>query len=119
MSLLLVVGAAAAAGGPDRGTGPSRTQPRRESGRERGGDKPYESRKRGAGRGEGGKGVESGKRWCDGGVAMAMLDSDAIWGCGGAEGGSRFDSTVYQRYSFSSLSLSLSFPALLSPSLSL
>jgi hypothetical protein len=28
-------------------------------------------------------------------------------GCGGAEGGSRFDSTVYQRYSFSSLSLSL------------
>ena len=70
MSLLLV-GAAAAAGGP----GPNRTQPRRESGRERGGDKPYESRKR-SGRGE----VEGSGEWK--GVAMAMRGSDSDMGMG-------------------------------------
>jgi len=77
----------------------------RESGRERGGDKPYESRKREAMRaGEG-----EGREWS--GKGMAMLGSDSDMGV--AEGRARFDSirfdsTVYQRYSFSSLSLSLS-----------
>jgi len=52
------------------------------------------------GRGRGGSGVERGWRcW----VPIP------IWGWRrGGEGSIRFDSTVYQRYSFSSLSLSLS-----------
>jgi hypothetical protein len=73
MSLLLV---GAAAGGQ----GPNRTQPRRESGRERGGDKPYESRKR-RGRGgrewrveRGGDG-DAGFRFRYGGGAEKGLDS--------------------------------------------
>jgi len=82
----------------------------RESGRERGGDKPYESRKREAMRaGEG-----EGREWS--GKGMAMLGSDSDMGVAEGRGGLdsirfdliRFDSTVYQRYSFSSLSLSLS-----------
>jgi len=76
----------------------------RESGRERGGDKPYESRKREAMRG---------MEWSGKGVEMLGSDSDM----GVAEGSMpRFDSTVYQRYSFSSpLSLSSSDPLSLSP----
>lgn len=64
--------------------------------------------------------MESGKRWCDGGVAMAMLDSDAIWGVrwGGGRVSIRFDGVSTLLFLFT-LSLSLSFPALLSPSLSL
>lgn len=115
MSLLLVVGAAAAAGGPNR------TQPRRESGRERGGDKPYESRKRGAGRG----GARVGREWrVESGGAMEGWR----WRCwipmryGGAVGrregldSIRFDGVSTLLFLFT---LSLSFPALLSPSLSL
>jgi hypothetical protein len=99
--------ASAAAGGPG---GPGERE--RESGRERGGDKPYESRKRAAMRGaEGGRGGEwSGK----GGWGMAMLGSDSDMG-GAWLDSIRFDSTVYQRYSFSSVSLSLAL-MILSPS---
>lgn len=51
---------------------------------------------------------------------MAMLDSDAIWGVrwGGGRVSIRFDGVSTLLFLFT-LSLSLSFPALLSPSLSL
>lgn len=52
--------------------------------------------------------MESGKRWCDGGVAMAMLDSDAIWGVrwGGGRVSIRFDGVSTLLFLFT-LSLSV------------